>query len=83
MQEKVERCKLSEWEEVLPDGSTKPVGNLTADELSSCKYYLKGTPETKSTPQIVQGYLWPSIEFLLVIWSLFAGLQWLIRGALT
>jgi hypothetical protein len=33
--------------------------------------------------QMTSDYLKPVIELLLVIWGFFAGLQWLIRGALT
>ena len=33
--------------------------------------------------QMTSDYLKPVIELLLVIWGFFAGLQWLVRGALT
>jgi hypothetical protein len=40
-------------------------------------------PTMTSSWQMLTDDLTPVVEMLLVIWGLFAGLQWLIRGALT
>jgi hypothetical protein len=48
-----------------------------------CKDATKEPPPLPSSQQMILDRLQGVGELLLVIWGLFAGLQWLIRGALS
>jgi hypothetical protein len=48
-----------------------------------CGYLDKQPPVMIGSGQMLANNLKPVVELLLVIWGCFAGLQWLIRGALT
>jgi hypothetical protein len=60
------------------------VSKLPADLMDfDCKYLApRERPEIFSYWQMTADYLKPVIGLLFAIWGCFAGLQWLIRGAM-